>query len=86
MPTPPGDVNMAEIMKYLRENLPDDVIMTNGAGNYATWRTGIIISGIISPSWRRLQVLWAMAFLPRLQAKHDFDRHVIPLLVMAVFR
>lgn len=37
MPTPPGDVNMAEIMKYLRENLPDDAIMTNGAGNYATW-------------------------------------------------
>ena len=37
MPTPPGDVNMAEIMKFLRENLPDDAIMTNGAGNYATW-------------------------------------------------
>ena len=37
MPTPPGDVNMALVMKYLRENLPDDAIMTNGAGNYATW-------------------------------------------------
>ena len=33
---PPGDVNMAEIMRYLRENLPP-VIVTNGAGNYATW-------------------------------------------------
>ena len=37
MPSPPGDVNMALVMKYLRENLPDDAIMTNGAGNYATW-------------------------------------------------
>ena len=37
MPSPPGDVNMAEIVKFLRENLPDDAIMTNGAGNYATW-------------------------------------------------
>ena len=37
MPTPPGDVNMAEIMRHLRETLPDDAIMTNGAGNYATW-------------------------------------------------
>jgi acetolactate synthase-1/2/3 large subunit len=37
MPTPPGDVNLAEIMKYLRENLPDDAIMTSGAGNYAVW-------------------------------------------------
>ena len=36
-PTPPGDVNMAEIMGYLRDVLPDTAIMTNGAGNYATW-------------------------------------------------
>jgi len=37
MPSPPGKVNMAKIMVWLRENLPDDAIMTNGAGNYATW-------------------------------------------------
>jgi len=37
IPQPPGEVNMAEIMVWLRENLPDDAIMTNGAGNYATW-------------------------------------------------
>ncbi len=37
MPNPPGDVNMAEIMRYLRETLPPEAIMTNGAGNYATW-------------------------------------------------
>jgi len=37
MPTPPGDVNMAEIMRFLRDTLPPEAIMTNGAGNYATW-------------------------------------------------
>ena len=36
-PNPPGDVNMAEIIGFLRETLPDEAIMTNGAGNYATW-------------------------------------------------
>ncbi|WPZ33383.1 thiamine pyrophosphate-binding protein [Thalassobaculum sp. OXR-137] len=33
----PGDVQMSEIVKYLDENLPEDSIVTNGAGNYATW-------------------------------------------------
>ncbi len=33
----PGDVQMAEIIRYLDEALPDDAIITNGAGNYATW-------------------------------------------------
>ena len=37
IPAPPGPVNMAEIVRWLRENLPDDSIITNGAGNYATW-------------------------------------------------
>jgi acetolactate synthase-1/2/3 large subunit len=33
----PGDVAMGPIMAWLEENLPADAIMTNGAGNYATW-------------------------------------------------
>ncbi|MBN3765118.1 thiamine pyrophosphate-binding protein [Burkholderia sp. Ac-20365] len=33
----PGDVQMGEIMLQLREHLPKDAILTNGAGNYATW-------------------------------------------------
>ena len=33
----PGDVDMGEIMKYLRERLPKDTIITNGAGNFAIW-------------------------------------------------
>jgi acetolactate synthase-1/2/3 large subunit len=37
-PTPqPGPVNLSEIMIWLRENLPADAILCNGAGNYAGW-------------------------------------------------
>jgi acetolactate synthase-1/2/3 large subunit len=35
--TGPGPVLMGPIMKYLEEVLPEDAIITNGAGNYATW-------------------------------------------------
>ncbi|HNB26787.1 MAG TPA: thiamine pyrophosphate-binding protein [Alphaproteobacteria bacterium] len=38
--TPPqveGPVQMGEIMAWLEQRLPEDAIMTNGAGNYATW-------------------------------------------------
>ncbi|MEX3935939.1 thiamine pyrophosphate-binding protein [Paraburkholderia phymatum] len=35
--TIPGDVQLGEIMQQLREHLPKDAILTNGAGNYATW-------------------------------------------------
>jgi len=33
----PGPVDMVEIMRILREVLPADAILTNGAGNYTTW-------------------------------------------------
>jgi len=33
----PGDVQMGEVIQQLRANLPEDAIVTNGAGNYATW-------------------------------------------------
>lgn len=33
----PGDVQMAEIIEWLNRSLPDDAILTNGAGNYAVW-------------------------------------------------
>jgi acetolactate synthase-1/2/3 large subunit len=33
----PGDVNLGDIMIWLRENLPGDAIICNGAGNYAAW-------------------------------------------------
>ena len=37
LPTTPGDVQMGEVMAYLRDTLEDDAILTNGAGNYAIW-------------------------------------------------
>jgi acetolactate synthase-1/2/3 large subunit len=33
----PGAVNLGEIMIWLRENLPPEAIITNGAGNFAGW-------------------------------------------------
>ena len=33
----PGDVQMGEIMQWMRANLPEDTIMTTGAGNYTAW-------------------------------------------------
>jgi acetolactate synthase-1/2/3 large subunit len=35
--TGPGDVHMGPIIDWLRNHLPEDAILTNGAGNYATW-------------------------------------------------
>ncbi|WP_454691811.1 thiamine pyrophosphate-binding protein [Achromobacter aloeverae] len=32
-----GALQMGQVMQYLEEHLPPDAIMTNGAGNYATW-------------------------------------------------
>jgi acetolactate synthase I/II/III large subunit len=33
----PGGVNFGAVMVWLRENLPDDAILCNGAGNFASW-------------------------------------------------
>jgi len=33
----PGALQMGEIMAFLRDTLPDDAILCNGAGNYTTW-------------------------------------------------
>ena len=33
----PGAVNLGEILVWLRETLPTDSIITNGAGNFAAW-------------------------------------------------
>ncbi|OGN41880.1 MAG: thiamine pyrophosphate-binding protein [Caulobacterales bacterium RIFCSPHIGHO2_01_FULL_70_19] len=32
-----GAVNMSEVIRHLAEALPDDAIITNGAGNFAAW-------------------------------------------------
>ncbi|HEV3183904.1 MAG TPA: thiamine pyrophosphate-binding protein [Xanthobacteraceae bacterium] len=33
----PGGVNLGTVMVWLRDNLPADTILCNGAGNYAAW-------------------------------------------------
>ena len=33
----PGDVDLWKIVQWLDERLPRDAVLTNGAGNYATW-------------------------------------------------
>lgn len=33
----PGSLQMGEVMAYLRDHLPADSVLCNGAGNYATW-------------------------------------------------
>lgn len=36
-PVQPGELDMGEVMRHLQKRLPDDVIITNGAGNFAAW-------------------------------------------------
>ena len=36
-PAQPSPVDMAAVMAHLQETLPDDAILTNGAGNFAIW-------------------------------------------------
>jgi len=33
----PGSVNLGEVIVWLRNELPDDAFITNGAGNFAAW-------------------------------------------------
>lgn len=33
----PGDVQLADLYAHMREDLPEDTIFCNGAGNYASW-------------------------------------------------
>ncbi len=35
--TPSADVDLAQVMIWLRDTLPEDAIICNGAGNYAAW-------------------------------------------------
>ena len=37
LPPQPGDLDMGAVMRHLQEVLPDDAILTNGAGNFAIW-------------------------------------------------
>ncbi len=39
-PTTPGELQLGEVLVWLREQLPGDAILTNGAGNYCVWVNG----------------------------------------------
>ncbi len=36
-PEPPQGVDLARVVEYLAQTLPDDAVISNGAGNYAVW-------------------------------------------------
>ena len=44
-PAQPGPVDMVKVSAWLRENLPDDVIVTNGAGNFTVWPNKFLMYG-----------------------------------------
>ena len=52
-PAIPGDVQLNEIMLWLRKRLPEDCIVTNGAGNYAIWTARYLrirqFGGLLAP-------------------------------------
>jgi acetolactate synthase-1/2/3 large subunit len=33
----PGDLNLAAVVRYVSDTVPDDAIITNGAGNFTVW-------------------------------------------------
>ncbi len=39
-PATPGELQLGEVIVWLREHLPEDAIVTNGAGNYCVWVNG----------------------------------------------
>ena len=36
-PAQPGSLDMGQVMSWLQANLPPDVVLTNGAGNFSIW-------------------------------------------------
>ena len=45
-PDQPSPVDMVKVSAHLREVLPDDVIVTNGAGNFAVWPNKFLTYGL----------------------------------------
>ncbi|MEK9910949.1 MAG: thiamine pyrophosphate-dependent enzyme, partial [Candidatus Puniceispirillum sp.] len=41
----PGSLDMGEIMAHIRDQIPEDAIITNGAGNFAIWPNKFIKFG-----------------------------------------
>lgn len=39
-PKSPGDLQFGQVVRWLNDHLPEDAIITNGAGNYCVWVNG----------------------------------------------
>src|SRR3954464_4725463 len=61
----PGAIDMPAIVALLQKHLPADAVLTNGAGNFASWTTGSSATTAsprgTRPSLHRLPAPWAMA-------------------------
>ena len=44
-PSQLGDLDMGEVTAWLRERLPSDVVVTNGAGNFSVWPNKFMLYG-----------------------------------------
>lgn len=44
-PAQPGPLDMGEVMAWLRDNLPADAVLTNGAGNFSVWPNKFFVYG-----------------------------------------
>lgn len=44
-PSQLGDLDMGEVTSWLRERLPSDVVVTNGAGNFSVWPNKFMLYG-----------------------------------------
>jgi len=45
IPEQPGGVDMGAVIRFLQDDLPEDVILTNGAGNFAIWHNKFFLYG-----------------------------------------
>ncbi len=45
IPAQPGGVDMGAVIRFLQADLPEDAILTNGAGNFAIWHNKFFLYG-----------------------------------------
>ena len=72
-------------MGWLQTHLDEDVIITNGAGNFALWPNKVFSYGAKQRLLALSQGRWAMACLRRLRPRlHRADRwSVLPVMVIS---
>jgi len=70
----PGAVKLEQVMTWLSENLPDDAIVTNGAGNFAAWVHRYLraraFPGHLAPTSGSMGYGWPAAVAAALECPH----------------